>query len=326
VSETFLDVGAWLAVLVVLDAVALLLLRSALHVGLLEEAGEQAIGPEIRCANCGAMTASHTFCGNCGIALRALPSARTSPEADGEFSGRLSRGAGGVGGVGGGGGGGGRLGLRGIGRVAAGVGVIAAGGVVAFLVVLAATPAGPQPPCRRAVECGAPPSSPRALAGLLPGYSGWQSTALGYSLRWITGQWTIASQTASDVVLESSDGISQIALHAAAAPPATPATLIAARRAALQGSLLGLSTDTSADDQVLGTNVGLVPGPGAVYRATTNLPQAPDTPVSVAVMAARAGPVAVLATVITPANNAGEQSTIFGEADDVLDSIQYRGT
>ena len=306
VSETVMPVGVWLAFLVVLDLAALSLLRAALHVGLLEEAGEQAIGPEIRCANCGAMTATHTFCGNCGIALRALPSARTSPEADGAFAGRLA----------------GRRGGEAA-RIAAAVLIVGAGAVVAFLVALAATPAGPQARCRRATQCGTPPSLPRAVTGLLAGYSGWQSTGLRYSLRYITGQWTIASQTADDVVLESSDGISQIALHGAVAPPATPAGLIAARRSALSGVLLGLATDTSVDDQLLGTNVGLVPGPGAVYRATTNLPQAPDAPVSVAVMAARAGPVSVVATVITPANNAGEQSTIFSEADDVLDSIQY---
>lgn len=305
VSETVMTVGVWLAFLVVLDLVALLLLRSALHVGLLEEAGEQAIGPEIRCANCGAMTASHTFCGNCGIALRALPSARTSPEAAGAFAGRLG------------------AGRRDAARLVGGLVVVGAGAVLALLVVLAATPAARQTRCRPGVQCGAPPMVPRAVSGLLAGYSGWRSTGLGYSLRYITGQWTISSQTADDVVLASSDGLSQIALHAVPAGSATPVALIAARRSALQGVLLGLSNDTNVDDQVLGTNVGLVPGPGAVYRATTNLPQAPDTPVAVAVMAARAGPIGVVATVITPANNAGEQGTIFNEADDVLNSIQY---
>ncbi len=56
-----------------LAAVALVWLRAAIHVGLLEEAAEIPIGPAIRCANCRHETARHTFCSNCGIALRALP-------------------------------------------------------------------------------------------------------------------------------------------------------------------------------------------------------------------------------------------------------------
>ena len=63
------DVAAQLA----LAAVALVWLRRTLHVGLLEEAFEVETGPEITCVNCGKRTLRHTFCGNCGIALRALP-------------------------------------------------------------------------------------------------------------------------------------------------------------------------------------------------------------------------------------------------------------
>jgi hypothetical protein len=54
-------------------AIALLWLRFVIHFGLLEEAREVAIGPSIRCPNCGHETPHHTFCGNCGISLSALP-------------------------------------------------------------------------------------------------------------------------------------------------------------------------------------------------------------------------------------------------------------
>ncbi len=75
----------WVAALAV---VALVLLRRAIHLGLLEEADETDIGPDIQCANCHRPTPRHTFCGQCGIALRALPKApRTggaaAPEAPG---------------------------------------------------------------------------------------------------------------------------------------------------------------------------------------------------------------------------------------------------
>jgi hypothetical protein len=64
------------AVLAVLTAGALLWLRRVIHVGLLQEAAEIPIGPDIVCANCGHATASHTFCQSCGISLRALPKER----------------------------------------------------------------------------------------------------------------------------------------------------------------------------------------------------------------------------------------------------------
>jgi hypothetical protein len=63
----------WVAALA---AVALILLRRAIHLGLLEEADETSIGPAIQCANCHRPTPRHTFCGQCGIALRALPKLR----------------------------------------------------------------------------------------------------------------------------------------------------------------------------------------------------------------------------------------------------------
>lgn len=60
-------------VLAVLAAVALLWLRQALHLGLLQESREVNVERDMRCPNCGLMTPEHSFCGNCGISLRALP-------------------------------------------------------------------------------------------------------------------------------------------------------------------------------------------------------------------------------------------------------------
>lgn len=67
-----------LLVLVTLALLALLWLRRLIHLGLLQEAAEIEIGPEISCANCGAITARHSFCARCGISLRALPKARST--------------------------------------------------------------------------------------------------------------------------------------------------------------------------------------------------------------------------------------------------------
>lgn len=73
VGETFLPAGGWLGWLAAFDLVVIVLLRRAIHVGLLEESLEIPIGPEFTCPNCGAQTARHTFCSNCGISLQALP-------------------------------------------------------------------------------------------------------------------------------------------------------------------------------------------------------------------------------------------------------------
>jgi hypothetical protein len=79
VGEVFLPAGGWLGWLVAFDLLVIVLLRRAIHVGLLEEALEIPIGPKFECANCGGMTWRHTFCGLCGISLQALPKSRPSP-------------------------------------------------------------------------------------------------------------------------------------------------------------------------------------------------------------------------------------------------------
>ncbi len=69
-----------ITVQIVLAALALLWLRRVLHLGLLEEAYEIEIGDDIICAECGKPTARHTFCGNCGISLHALPKRHDPPD------------------------------------------------------------------------------------------------------------------------------------------------------------------------------------------------------------------------------------------------------
>lgn len=76
VGETLVAPWAWFLWLTALDCVVIVMLRRAIHVGLLEETLEIPIGPALICPNCSAATARHTFCGNCGISLQALPKAR----------------------------------------------------------------------------------------------------------------------------------------------------------------------------------------------------------------------------------------------------------
>ena len=62
---------------VLLALVALTWLRAVIHLGLLQEAAEIDIGSSIACPNCGRLTPAHSFCGHCGISMRALPKARS---------------------------------------------------------------------------------------------------------------------------------------------------------------------------------------------------------------------------------------------------------
>jgi hypothetical protein len=73
VAQLDLSPFAALGVIAALDLVGLSWLRQLMHLGLIEEAAEAAVGPSIGCANCGNSTRRQTFCSQCGIALSALP-------------------------------------------------------------------------------------------------------------------------------------------------------------------------------------------------------------------------------------------------------------
>jgi RsiW-degrading membrane proteinase PrsW (M82 family)/ribosomal protein L32 len=83
-AKTLLTLIPATIALAVLAAVALLWLRATIHLGLLQESREIDIERTIRCPNCGHSTPEHTFCGNCGVSLRALPRAVRSRQAKAE--------------------------------------------------------------------------------------------------------------------------------------------------------------------------------------------------------------------------------------------------
>ena len=79
IGQLLLPLAAALVWLLVLAAIAMLWLRAVIHLGLLQEASEIAIGAEIRCPHCGRPTPAHSFCGHCGISLRAMPKSAGRP-------------------------------------------------------------------------------------------------------------------------------------------------------------------------------------------------------------------------------------------------------
>jgi ribosomal protein L32 len=297
IGETFMAAGVWLVWLVVLDMIALVLLRRAVHVGLLEEADEREPGPEIRCANCGAQTASHTFCGNCGVALKALPKGAR------ESAGR---------------------------RRLIGYGIALAAVVgIGFLVAELTKPTPPPPPCNPHVECGAPPIVSQAIAAdalfAFGGYTAWHSSGLGYALRYKNIDWKVGNQTANGVELESADGFSVLLVQGVLSSQASASQLLSGQLSSLSGQLLGLSRDSSPADDLLGTQVGLRSGPGGAYVGTISSPQGPQTPVAIAAQAASDGHVTIVATVIAPGDNDKDRHAVYQRADDVINSIQWGG-
>jgi ribosomal protein L32 len=312
-AETSMAAGVWLATLVVLDAVGLILLRRALHVGLLEESAELELGEPIRCANCGATTAAHTFCGSCGVALRALPKRKGATRAEaaaarGTFAGRIGAHHTGP-----------RIALR---WLIAWVTALAAAVGIGFAVGAVAAPAARTPACRPGVPC-AEQSTVAGAEFAFPGYTLWQSSAYGYSLRYSDDDWSVGNQGSAGIELQAADGFSVLLVQSRPSSRTTPSAAISGELATLKGQLLGLTADARRSDQLLGTNVGLIPGPGSVYTATIASPQGPQDPVSIAIVAASSGGLTVWTTVITPGNNTQDQQAVFERADDVINSIRF---
>jgi hypothetical protein len=310
VLEPLLATGLWLAALAVLCPIGLTLLRRAIHIGLLEEADEIPIGPEIVCANCGHETASHTFCGNCGIALKALPNAARAG-AD------VPQGAAGA-----------RLGQTRLApRLLVYAGTLAVVAGIGVLVAVLSAPPTRTPACQPGIPCGAPPVVAHALSAQIDapfaGYATWRSSGLGYALTYPSQYWKVEGENADSLELQSVDGVSTIVINGATAAQATPAALMSAKIGVLRGDLLGMQTDTSPNDQLLGTHIGAIAGPGAVYKGTINTPQAPDTTVPLALMAASNRRLTILATVVSDPRNV---SFIYQQADGIVNSIQWGTT
>jgi hypothetical protein len=195
----------------------------------------------------------------------------------------------------------------------------------AFVVGALAAPAAPKPNCARGVECGSPPVvAHRAFA--FPGYTAWQSSGFGYSLRYNDTDWSIANQDATNLELQAGDGFSVLVVRAVPESQTTPTALLDQQISLLQGQLLGFTRDSDPRDQLLGTNVGLIPGPGGVYTGTIASPQGPQAPVSAAIVAAGNGSISIAVTVIVPGNNAGDKAAVYQRADDIIDSIDWSTT
>jgi hypothetical protein len=294
VTEPLLPGGAWLASLAVLDAAALVLLRRAIHVGLSQEAAESLAGPPYACSNCGATVPRGPVCSSCGISVRALPKVRDRDAVRGAFDGRLSR--------------------RGA-MVAFGVALAAFVAAAAAAAALLAPPA-PEPLCRPYEPCGRPPV---AVAQLRNGRV-WRSPALGFAVEYSADRWRVDGEAPDGVTLTTSNPAGTLTLRGRRG---SPRGLLDDELSALGRSFVGFTRDTVPADELLGTGVGLRPGPGGAYVGTRAAPQGWAVQESVAVMAAGEGTLSVVATVSTGVASPDGRSYVYRLADQVLKSVAW---
>ncbi len=296
-GERWLAVGAWLAMLLVLAGLALVWLRLMLQLGLQEESEELEIGPDIRCPNCNQMTPHHTYCAECGVALRALPKHRDAAER----TARVPSPA--------------HLVTRSrIVGFAAFLGMLIVGAVV----ILAVAPSGPQAPCPDTTHCGAPPE----LLSPLQNENVWRSAQFGYQLQYPTQQWTIASQGPAGVELRSLVAPVDVSIEGGSG---SSSHLLQARLGQLKGRLLGLTTDPSSSDAVLGAAIGYRYGTGGAYVGALSNPQGVQDQLLLTVQAATGGNVGVVATTITSDTDPTTRKQAYALADSVINSVTWPG-
>jgi hypothetical protein len=324
-----------LVALGVIAVVALLWLRRLIHLGLLQESLEIPIGDDIVCANCGQATPSHSFCGECGVSLRALPKSRgreaglaaasaTAGDVAAPHEVRPTE-------------------PPSLPPAAAGAALAAAGGravlaaqaphparhgwlgprllLVVFGVLLATItivalvvayvisqgldqPACPDPdlPCAGAIV------RPVAVApdvrgdAPFPPLARYQDAETGFAFDYDPQIWEVAQQDAGYVLLSAFDGALAYIVEAASVDRFDTDALYEARRGLLQQRLLGFGEDREKARLLLGTAIlGHRKGMGALYTGAIDSPQGPATDFAVALVASRDDRIVTVTTILTPA-------------------------
>lgn len=320
-----------LGVVVLLAIVALLWLRRVIHLGLLQEASEIPIGPDIACPECGKPTPFHTYCGSCGVSLKALPRTRHREAAAAVTVGdinaphRVQPGtpdvSGGPTGVATGVVGGSAIAVeppRSHGwlhqRAVLALFAVALLGAVLIAAAYAATqgqkrdlPPCPDPtlPCA-GVSLAQGPSSlatfdqdtvRHPFADRVP----YRDEALGFSLEYDPTIWSVASQDAGFLVLSALGGNVALIFEGTTADRLTPQQLLDGRSSLMADRLLGFTEDTDPARQLLGDPIlGYRDAVARLSGGTVDSGQGPTIDMTVATVVGTDGGIVVAATVVTP--------------------------
>jgi hypothetical protein len=309
VTPIYLNQWWTLVVTTVLALAALLWLRRLIHLGLREEMNEKEIGSPVECTNCHRETPAHSFCAECGVAIRALPKPGEAHGRQGPRRARLGTGT----------------------KIAIfAVFALTAVGLAAIAIVLT-RPAPPKPSCRPGIPCATPPpvipvAAPRAVKGIFESGTGWTSK-YGAGVRY-PSIWSKVGETSTSLALgtSSSDGVSVVAGIFVAPASTTPQKLLSHELSAQKDSYLGIQRDTSARDLVLGPEIGFRPAISALYKATVDQPPSPSEQVEIAFMAATYRNETVVVEAITnesPAHDASSPFPSYQAVDLLLDTFEW---
>jgi subtilisin family serine protease len=320
-----LDAVLRLVLLVPLAGAALLWLRRVLHVGLLQEAHEVAIGPRAPCPDCGRETAWHSYCGECGVAFASLPKDPRADRPDG--GGRLSlpRPAQRA-----------RIPDRAIAAIfgVAFVGsLVLAGALVTWLSRDLGRPDCPDPglPCpSRGLPAGGllRDALPRArpAPGAHDGHpfadrTTHRDATTGFELEYDPVIWEVAEQDDGFLLLVANGGAAAIVIDAVASGELGPDDLAERRRGIWRERFLAVARDDEPSRRLLGTPIlGHRAGVGELLGGSLDAPTGPRVPVSIALLAASDEAVTVSASVLADAQ---VRDAAFTAADSVLNSLTW---
>jgi hypothetical protein len=335
-----------------LAAVALLWLRRTLHVGLLQEAFEIEIGDEFTCANCGVATRRHSFCGNCGISLHALPKGQSRAEAPAPpptedaiaAAGQSSppaaspappapRSA--VGDAGS------RLNQRG---VLMGFAVVL-GAIVLIAAIAAVLSDAPEPPpdCQPGTECGGPPPAaeasepPERPSAVPPGTVGIRAgipvinSELGYQFEY-SDWWAIDPSVNDprevDLIYQGTSGDGILIVAAVPSNEASVQAYAAQWTNLLRDWAPDLQADDSEKNAILGPSIGFVDGVGVTFAGSRSSPQSATTPVGISLLVASDGRTTAAVTLIVfnpdkPVGSKWLQYNIRSRAELILKTFRW---
>ena len=347
-----------LLVLALLAVGALIWLRRVIHLGLLQESREIPVGEPIVCPDCGQLTPMHTFCGRCGVSLRALPKARNTAPAPAVASGPggllaphevvtpLATSGDGSGAV--------AAAAAASGRVSAPAhhgwlgsrGIIVAFTLVLLTAVAAAgayawvvTQGQDKPECPdRNLPCVKTdqglPSAASARLGILASTAGasipkgppfadlttYTDSTLGFSFQY-GDPWSVSQHDAGYVLLTAGNGSVALILEGTPNAQMDVQQLFDARHGLLDKSLFALATDDDAAHALLGNPIlGHKTGIAGLFGGSLDSAQGPSAAVSAAEVAASDGTITMVATLLTSTD---VRAGALQAADAVIDSFTW---
>jgi hypothetical protein len=183
---------------------------------------------------------------------------------------------------------------------------------IAIAALVAPSPA--EPLCKPYEPCG----KPLVLSKPLVNEQSWRSSALGFELQH-PSYLTVEDQSPTEVWL-SAGGAGELHVRGTPTTNESPRALLDDELSFLQNNLLSFSRNTNLADQLLGTNVGLRPGPGGIYDGTIATPQGAQEQLAVAVMASGDGKVSIVTTVLADPQ---DKEAVFDAAGNVFKSVEW---